>query len=245
MLKRLFQKAWAKAYSQNDQNILSLLEPNQKAIVLDIGCGDGQKTLNFKKKIDCQEITGIDGVAERLEVAKSRGIKTKLANLEKKWPLASGHFDVAIANQVIEHLVDIDHFIKEIKRVLKPKGYCVISTENLASLHNIFALVLGFQDFSHHLIKKAHVGNPFSPHHGKKTATWSAIDNSGIDDTAFPHIKIFTYKSLVKVFEAFGFKFVAGKGSGYGPLIGPAHSHFITVKMRKPGNSRSPNNPAC
>jgi SAM-dependent methyltransferase len=234
MLKSLSQRTWTKAYSRNDQNILSLLEPDRTAVALDIGCGDGQKTLTFQERIGCPEMTGVDGVAGRLEAAEARGVKTQLVNLEEKWPLPSESFDVAVSNQVIEHLLNIDNFISEIERVLKPGGYCVISTENLASWYNIGALTLGFQDFSHHLINKVHTGNPFSIHAGEKTATWSADDNSGVDDTAFPHIKIFTYKSLKTIFEVYGFEFVAGKGSGLGPLVRPVHSHFIVVKVRKP-----------
>lgn len=243
MLSQFYQKLWSEAYRQNDTNIIKLLESNPEAKALDIGCGDGQKTTLFKKKINCKEIIGVDGVAQRLVAAKKLGVKTKLANLEKKLPMESESFDVVISNQVIEHLVDLDHFIKEIDRVLKPGGYCIISTENLASWHNIFALVLGHQDFSHHLISKTHVGNPLSPHFEKKTASWSAPANSGVDDAAFPHIKILTYKSLRKVFEAYGFRFEKGLTSGYYPFFGvlgqafsridPFHSHFIAVKMRK------------
>ncbi len=243
MLARFSQYLWNKAYKENDQNILSLLEQNIEARVIDIGCGDGQKTATFREKIACKTIFGIDGVFGRLEAAEKRGVRIKQANLEKRWPFASNTFDVIISNQVIEHISDIDHFIGETYRLLKLGGYCVISTENLSSWHNIFALILGFQDFSHHIIKKLHVSNPLSHHYGEKTVTWSRADNSGVDDTAFPHLKILTFKSLRKVFEVYGFKFITGKGSGYYPLFGilgriisgidPYHSHFIVVKMRK------------
>lgn len=244
MLAQFYQKIWSEAYQQNDLNILKLLEPDNKARVVDIGCGDGQKTIKFKKRIGCTTIVGIDGVEERLKAAQKRGINNVICtNIEEKWPLKSGSFDVVISNQVIEHLVDIDHFIKEIKRILKPGGYTVVSTENLASWHNIFALILGHQDFSHHIIKKSHVGNPLSPHFGEKTVAWSKYDNSGVDDTAFPHIKILTLRSLINVFKVYGFRTEAYKGSGYYPLfslderiassIDPFHSHFIVVKMRK------------
>lgn len=234
---------WNEAYQQNDRNLLELLEINPVAKILDVGCGDGKKSVLFKNKVRSKSIIGIDGVAKRLSVAKRIGVETKFVDIEKKWPFANNFFDVVISNQVIEHLVDLDHFIKEIKRVLKPGGYCVISTENLASWHNIFALLIGYQDFSHHLIKKSHIGNPLSPHYGEKTVAWSAPGNSGVDDTSFPHIKILTYISLRKIFEAYGFKFVRGLASGYYPLfsfiskiasrLNPEHSHFITIKMRK------------
>lgn len=246
MLGRFYKKLWNEAYNiRNDGNIQELLEENPKASILDVGCGNGQKTLKFIKKIKSKDITGMDGVAARLKAAKKRGVgRAFLTDIEKGWPLKNNSFDVVISNQVIEHLLDVDHFIKEVKRILKPGGYCVISTENLASWHNIFALVLGYQPFSTHLIAKSHVGNPLSPHFGEKTLTWSAKDNSGVDDTAYPHLKVPTYFSLIKIFDEYGFKFEKGLACGYYPLFGiaslvasridPYHSHFIAIKVRKP-----------
>ncbi|OGG15046.1 hypothetical protein A2875_01390 [Candidatus Gottesmanbacteria bacterium RIFCSPHIGHO2_01_FULL_46_14] len=244
MLSRLYEYMWTQAYMQNIAAICSLLQVSQKARVLDIGCGDGKNTLRFQQAIGCEKITGIDGVRGRLDAAKKRGVLALHADLEKRWPFKSATMDVVITNQVIEHIVDLDNFIMEVWRVLVPGGYCVVSTENLASWHNIASLVLGFQDFSHHLIKRAHVGNPLSPHYNEKTASWSKKDNSGFDDSTYPHIKILTLKSLIAVFEAYGFSFEQRLGSGYYPFVSgmsrlatwldPFHSHFITIKVQKP-----------
>ncbi|HET7098882.1 MAG TPA: class I SAM-dependent methyltransferase [Patescibacteria group bacterium] len=244
MLSKLFTKMFNEATERNIHNILSLLEENKDAKVIDIGCGDGQSTIRYKSKIKCKQIVGTDGVQRRLKIAKKSGIKTVFVNLEDKWPIKSNNFDIVISNQVIEHILNIDNFIQEIYRILKPGGYCVVSTENLASWHNIFALFLGLQDFSHTLLKRKHLGNPLSIYYGQKTSTWILDGHGDGDDSAYPHIKILTYKSLKDVFLEFGFQFVKGKGSGYYPLFGflsriankidPYHSHFITIKIRKP-----------
>lgn len=245
LLTNFFVKIWDEAMNKNISNIIEVLDQNPKARVLDVGCGDGQYSILFKDKIKCDSIWGIDGVKDRLRAAKKKGVdEIVYAELEKKWPFKSGFFDAVISNQAIEHILDIDHFISEIYRILRPGGYCVISTENLSSWHNVFALTLGFQDFSHHILKKRHISNPLSLHYGEKTCTWSAKDHSGVDDTAYPHIKILTYRSLIKAFLEYKFEFVSGKGSGYYPLFGflasfmsridPYHSHFITIKARKP-----------
>ncbi len=244
MIKKFISKIWMEAYEHNIENILSLLDKKNGATIFDIGCGDGQQTVKYMDRIGGKVIVGSDGVKEKLAVAKKRGIVTKCFNIEGKWPLKDREFDVITSNQVIEHILDLDNFLSEAYRILKPGGYFVVSTENLSSWHNIAALILGWQDFSHHLIKKAHVGNPLALHKNEETCSWSGEGNSGIDETGFPHIKILTYKSIRKIFEAYNFKFVRGLGSGYYPLFGkvsflaseidPYHSHFITIKVRKP-----------
>ena len=246
MISQLAKKMWEEAEEHNRDNIISLLDKDPNAKVTDIGCGDGQVTVRYKEKIQCREIVGVDGVMRKINAAGDRRVKTVFANLEKKWPFDDEVFDVVVSNQVIEHILDVDNFIQEIYRILKHGGYCVISTENLSSWHNIFALMLGFQDFSHTILKKKHIGNPISVHYGEKTHTWDPKGRGDGDDSAFPHIRILTYISLIDIFKEFGFKFNGGKGSGYYPLFGflsfiaskvdPYHSHFITIKMRKPNH---------
>lgn len=83
--------------------------------------------------------------------------------MNKGIALENESIDVVFSNQVIEHLYETDKFISEIYRILKPGGYAVISTENLSSWHNIFALILGWQPFSLSNISslRSSIGNPF------------------------------------------------------------------------------------
>lgn len=244
-ISNFVKSLWEQSMSRNVSNIISLLEKDTNAVVLDVGCGDGVYTVQFKKKIGCSEIMGIEGNTTRIMMAKENGVdKIVSADLEKKWPFPNESFDVIISNQVIEHMVSIDNFISEVYRLLRPGGYCVISTENLSGWHNIGALILGYQDFSHNLISKKHAGNPFSIHYGKKTSAWEINAMSHDGDSMYPHMKIPTYRSLINIFKAFDFTFIKGKGSGYYPFLGilgalaasidPYHCHFITVKMQKP-----------
>jgi 2-polyprenyl-3-methyl-5-hydroxy-6-metoxy-1,4-benzoquinol methylase len=239
-----FTTIWRNAFYLNIENILSLLVHNKNASVIDIGCGGGEFTTMYKKKIGAKEITGADGVKNKLIFAKKHGVdKTICFDLSGKWPIKSNTYDVVISDQVIEHLYDYDIFISETHRILKPGGYAVISTENLSSWHNIFALILGYQDFSHQLIRKKHVGNSLSLHKDAKTGSWSNEETLGVDDSDYPHMKVPTFISLRQVFEAYGFKYIEGKGAGYHPLPGflaklaakidPYHSHFITIKFKK------------
>lgn len=228
MFKKIFLNMWNDAYSNNENNILALTEKNNEAVFVDLGCDDGRWTIRVAKEIGTRNIFGIDYINSQLGKARKLGIKAKKGDLNKKFPSKNDCFDVVHSNQVIEHLSEIDNYVSEIYRVLKPGGYAIISTENLSSWHNIFALIMGWQAFSQHISKKHHIGNPLSPHFGENlTEGWT-------------HNIIFTFYSLQEMFKKYGFEIVEARGAGYYPLPGiiakldPKHSHFISIKVKKP-----------
>ena len=217
--------------NENKKNIFTLLERNPNAKLLDLGCDEGSFTWKIANKIGTKSIYGIEIVDERIKMAKKKGIKVLKSDLNKKLPFKDKFFDVVHANQVIEHLTDVDLFAEEIYRILKPDGYAIISTENLSSWHNLFALFLGHQAFSQHISSKYHVGNSISPHYGEKFSLVS-----------WTHNKIFTYKGLKEFFKAYKFRDNTILGAGHYPSLNlstlfsrldPIHTHFITIKARK------------
>lgn len=135
------------------------------------------------------------------------------------------------ANQVIEHVADVDHFAQEVYRILKPGGHAIISTENASSWHNIFALLLGWQMFSLTNMsgKGGGIGNPFALHRG-----------TAHEFKSWTHKTIFSLRGLSEFFGMHGFEVIKSTGAGYYPfpaLLGSLdkkHSHFITILIRKP-----------
>ena len=109
--------------------------------VLDVGCYYG--FLGELLKENGNEVYGVDIAKEALQKTKTKGIKTKYADLEKKIPFKRGFFDVVVAAEVIEHLKDTDLFLEEIYRVLKPGGFLVITTSNLVSFGRRIAYLFG------------------------------------------------------------------------------------------------------
>jgi len=224
---------WDCAYLDAKRAFLSLLELKTDACLLDLGSDIGDFTMEIAERIGTRKVLGIDCVEERLEKAKEKGIHILKSDLNKVFPLESETVDVITANQVIEHLYDIDNFSTEIFRVLKPGGYAIVSTENLASWHNIFSLVFGYQPFSLTNISKRNIGNPLALHHGEEPTV----------PISFGHIKIFAYEALIELFKLSGFTIEKVVGSGYYPLprgvgqfisrFDPRHAAFLTVKVRK------------
>jgi 2-polyprenyl-3-methyl-5-hydroxy-6-metoxy-1,4-benzoquinol methylase len=144
--------------------ILDLLEQNPNAKLLDVGCGNGENTRKYATKIGTKNVYGIEVIEEYAKEAQLKGIYTYVADLNKKWPIESEEFDVVTANQVIEHLWNTRLFVSECFRVLKPHGYAVVATENLASWPNIFSLLFGYQPFSTTNICGYSLGNPLVWH---------------------------------------------------------------------------------
>ncbi len=219
----------SKADKMNKQNILRLLEPIHRGKFVDLGCNDAAWTREVARALGVSEAYGVDLDSETGRIASSEGVGFLTADLNQPLPFRDGSMDVVHSNQVIEHLQDVDTFLEEIYRILRPGGYTIISTENLSSLDNLLALVLGQQAFSQHISGRYHVGNRFSPHYGE------AVENQ-----LARHRTIFTFDGITQLIRRYDFKIEAELGAGYPPFpavlanLDPVHARFITVKARKP-----------
>ncbi|HEV3156205.1 MAG TPA: methyltransferase domain-containing protein [Candidatus Baltobacteraceae bacterium] len=230
------QRLYADAERINLQNMRDQLK---KAIftqdVLDIGCGNGQATMEIIRGTAVRHVRGIELHEPSCEMAKGRGVDVVKADLEEVLPFPDTSFDVVFSNQVIEHVADTDHFVAEIFRILRPNGVAIISTENMASWHNIVALLAGFQPFSssNYSMKKYPLGNPIGLHSGNG-------EESLVTSEGMLHRRIFTTKALRQLLEAHGLSDLDVRGSGYHPLpprigtIEVSHAHFISAAGRKP-----------
>lgn len=239
MIKKYFESFWNSSKLLRKNQILDLLENSKSAVFLDCGCDDGNFTITLASKLGTKIIYGIEINKIAIFKAKKKGIKVKISDLNFKFPFLDNFFDVVVADQVIEHLWELDNFASEIYRILKPEGYAIISTENLASWHNIGALILGLQPFTGPTISKNNVIglHPLTP------SIKVMKEKSSHTPTMPPHTKVMTLTSLISLFKMYNFKIEKVKTSGYFPfyglianifsLIDKRHSFFITIKAIK------------
>ncbi len=89
------------------------------------------------------EVWGVELNPVAAEVARKRGIKVKIANVEEGLPFKNASFDVVNAGEVVELLYDTKLFFHECFRVLKPGGILLFTTPNLNSLENRVRVVTG------------------------------------------------------------------------------------------------------
>lgn len=235
MIRRAFGHLSEQIQDECRDGILSLMQKKAGASVLDLGCFDGQFTRRIAEHVDAGSVFGLDVDLERLKLAEARSIEAHHGDLNEVFPFESDCFDVIHANQVIEHLSDTDRFVTEIRRTLKPGGYAVIGTPNLAALHNILYLLLGLQPFDASVSDQVVVGS------------WHPIKLPKLGST-YPmgmvgHRRLFTLGALTGLFEFHGFKIERAIGSGYYPLpmtlaramcaVDRNHSTYIAIRARK------------
>lgn len=148
---KFIEKRFSEKYEEpkflNEPRIKQLLElckTTSGKKILDIGCNDGRMGQILKEKYG-KDIYGIDLSKDPLKVAMTRGIKCLRSDIELGLPYKDNSFDAVIAGDIIEHIYDTEHFIKEIKRVLIGGGELIMSTPNIASLGARLELLIGRQ----------------------------------------------------------------------------------------------------
>lgn len=99
--------------------------------VLDLGCNSGYGTYMLSEV--CDKVYGVDVSAQAIESANRDfgkfDIDFKLVD-GITLPFEDNSFDLIVSFQVIEHIVDYDIYIGEIKRVLAPEGIVLFATPN-------------------------------------------------------------------------------------------------------------------
>ncbi len=97
--------------------------------ILDAGTGHGALAQRLHEQ--GFQVAACDLFPERFRYAP---VEFRQADLTQHLPYADASFDVVIAIEVMEHLLDHLTFVRECHRVLKPGGRLVISTPNVLSL---------------------------------------------------------------------------------------------------------------
>ena len=126
-----------------DFKIKIIRKPFKKINLLDIGCGGG-----LLSEPMCRlgaNVVGIDASVKNIEVAKFHAKKNKL---KINYKVASPEklktkikFDVILNMEIVEHVENIDFFIKESAKLLKKNGIMFVATLNKTLKSYAFAII--------------------------------------------------------------------------------------------------------
>ncbi|MDH6215478.1 class I SAM-dependent methyltransferase [Streptomyces pseudovenezuelae] len=164
--------------------------------VLDIGCGDGTAAATAAPLLAGHRLIGVDWSQDALRRARTRLPDTVRGELTGGGlPFGAGSADAVLFSEVVEHLVDPDAALDEIRRVLRPGGHLMLSTPNLAAWYNRGLLLAGVQPVFSEVSLRAIHGRPGSEVVG--------------------HLRLYTARALREFVAASGFTVVELKGAPF------------------------------
>ena len=131
------------------ENITQTFKINQKKTplknvkILDIGCGGG-----LLSEPMCRlgaDVTGIDASKKNINVAKLHSKKNKLkinyiCTSPEKLKIKN-KFDVILNMEIVEHVNDVNFFLKSCSKLLKKDGIMFVATLNKTLKSYVFAII--------------------------------------------------------------------------------------------------------
>ncbi len=160
----------------------SIFENRNHRKILDLSAGVGVVGKRIKENYPC-ELTCNDISPTCIRIMQRLGLQTTSFDIddeETAFPFPDKHFDAIITLATIEHLIHIDHFLKEIHRILCDHGYLYISAPNYSGLPYLLRLLVTGKTFH----------DPMSDAERYEF---------------YGHVRYFTYRSLQEFVCSFGF----------------------------------------
>ena len=127
----------------NNFKLKNKFKPLSGINILDIGCGGGLLSEPMSRM--GTNVTGIDASDKNIKIAKLHSKKSKLkinylCSSPEKLKITK-KFDVILNMEIVEHVEDIDFFLKSCSKLLKKNGLMFVATINKTLKSYIFAIV--------------------------------------------------------------------------------------------------------
>ena len=127
----------------NHFKLTSKIQPLRKLNILDIGCGGGLLSEPFSRL--GANVTAIDASKKNIEIAK---FHAKKSNLKIDYKCMSPEklkvkkkFDVVLNMEIVEHVDDLNFFMKKSSELVKKNGLMFVATLNKTLKSYLFAII--------------------------------------------------------------------------------------------------------
>lgn len=169
-------------YYHQRPEIMPFVPPTVRS-ALDIGCGNGLFGAMLKEKRACR-VWGIEPNRDAANEARNKLDHVINGLFAKDVPELSGQkFDAIFFNDVLEHLADPFETLNQCRGLLNSGGYVIASIPNIR-WYPVMMSLLRYKDFKY--------------------------ENAGVMDKT--HLRFFTHKSMLRMFEDAGYKIVRSEG---------------------------------
>lgn len=201
-------------------NIINSIVRKQKERfrIIDLGCGDGSFLFYLVKKLKENsfdlskiEFVGIDRTNKFTENKNIKDCPTKInfltgdvLKINNFKLLERKKFDYAVCSEILEHILETDVLIKNVKSLLTADGIMYLVVPNLASYHARLSLLMGYQPCALEISDEyASFGRGFFD------IFYSGKNPSGL---SIHHVRGFTLKALKEFIRYHGFKIIQARG---------------------------------
>jgi len=158
--------------------------PDDAKRILDIGCGAGAFGAALKAKRKGLSVTGVELDPDAAEAARAHLDEVVTGDAASAVPrLSEQRFDVIALNDVLEHVVEPEALLRDLRGLLADDGCVVASIPNVRWFFNVWDLTL--------------------------RGRWDYTDAGILDRT---HVRFFTRASLPGLFERGGYRLETVEG---------------------------------
>lgn len=99
--------------------------------ILDIGCGRGFLLQKIYKQTPQVALFGIDISQKLCQISKENNPYADIKQGDAEFlPYADDSFDMVFMTEALEHMLDYDKALFEVRRVLKPRGVFIVTVPN-------------------------------------------------------------------------------------------------------------------
>lgn len=170
-------------YHERHRIFPQIFEKGRYKKIIDISAGIGIVAKQIRDEYDGSIIAN-DISEESLKSLNSLNLDTTSFDLDDEnltFPFEDEYFDAVISLATLEHIINLDHHMKEINRILKKGGHLFLSTPNYTGIHFVIPFILKGKTF-HDFTKDENEKYEF-----------------------YAHVRYFTYNSLIDFVSQFGF----------------------------------------
>lgn len=146
--------------------------PREDAIILEVGCSSGYMLKQIQELLPQAIVMGSDIITKPLEKLALSAPHSPLFRFDfLQCPLPDSCIDAVVMLNVLEHIEDDSATVKQIYRILKPGGICIIEVPSGPHLYDIYDELLKhyrrysmsnlcklFTDNGLSVVKKSHLG---------------------------------------------------------------------------------------
>ncbi len=182
--------------------------------ILDVGCGSGAFLSAVLEHLESSfslnpagwQVSAWDVSSQEVSQAQQHGLKASVRNIatERLAEELVEHFDLVLAIEVLEHIADTGRAVGNIHRLLRPRGFLVLTTPNLAAWYNRILLLFGNQP---HMSEVS-----YDPHRYGNRVFERLLGEARGQAHMAGHLRVFTYKALREFLQNHGFEILRTTG---------------------------------